>query len=93
MATSRPGLYVAGAFQEPKDIPESVAQASAAASCAMAQLADVRGSLSVRREYPWERDVTDEAPRVGVFICHCGHNIASVVDVETVTAVRLTLGS
>ena len=84
MATSRPGLYVAGAFQEPKDIPESVAQASAAASCAMAQLADARGTLSVRREYPWERDVTDETPRVGVFICHCGHNIASVVDVEAV---------
>ena len=91
MATSRPGLYVAGAFQEPKDIPESVAQASAAASCAMAQLADARGSLTVRREYPWERDVTDEAPRVGVFICHCGHNIASVVDVEAVAKRALEL--
>ena len=29
LATSKPGIYVAGAFQEPKDIPESVAQASA----------------------------------------------------------------
>jgi heterodisulfide reductase subunit A-like polyferredoxin len=37
-----------------------------------------------RHEYPWERDVTDESPRVGVFICHCGHNIASVIDVESV---------
>ena len=91
MATSRPGLYVAGAFQEPKDIPESVAQASAAASCAMEQLAEVRGTLTVRREYPWERDVTDELPRVGVFICHCGHNIASVVDVEAVAKRALEL--
>jgi len=84
LSASKPGVYVAGAFQEPKDIPESVAQASAAASCAMEQLAAVRGTMLRRREYPWERDVTDEAPRVGVFICHCGHNIASVVDVEAV---------
>ena len=83
-ACSRPGVYVAGAFQEPKDIPESVAQASAAAACAMELLAESRGTLVQRHEYPWERDVSDEAARVGVFICHCGHNIASVVDVEQV---------
>ena len=84
MASSKPGIYVAGVCQEPKDIPESVAQASGAAAQAMLQLADVRGSLITRREYPWERDVTDEQPRIGVFICHCGHNIASVIDVEEV---------
>ena len=86
MAASRPGIFVAGAFQEPKDIPESVAQASAAAACAMESLAAARNTKTERHEYPWERDVTDEAPRVGVFICHCGHNIASVVDVEAVAA-------
>ncbi len=86
MAASKPGVYVAGAFQEPKDIPESVAQASGAAACAMERLAPVRGTLIKRHEYPWERDVTDEKPRVGVFICHCGHNIASVVDVQAVAA-------
>ncbi len=48
-ATSMPGLYVAGAFQEPKDIPESVAQASAAAACAMERLAPARGSLVTRQ--------------------------------------------
>jgi len=84
LATSKPGIYVAGAIQEPKDIPESVAQASAAASCAMELLARGRGTLVARREYPWERDVAGEEPRIGVFICHCGHNIASVVDVEKV---------
>jgi heterodisulfide reductase subunit A-like polyferredoxin len=84
LAASKPGVYVAGAFQEPKDIPESVAQASAAASCAMEQLAAVRGTMLRRREYPWERDTADETARIGVFICHCGHNIASVVDVEAV---------
>ncbi len=84
LAASRPGIYVAGVFQEPKDIPESVAQASGAAACAMAKLAPARGTLIKRHEYPWERDVTDEPPRIGVFICHCGHNIASVVDVRQV---------
>jgi heterodisulfide reductase subunit A-like polyferredoxin len=84
MAASKPGVYVAGAFQEPKDIPESVAQASGAAACAMESLASARGTLIQHHEYPWERDVTDEKPRVGVFICHCGHNIASVVDVNAV---------
>ena len=29
LETSRPGVFVAGAFQEPKDIPETVTQASA----------------------------------------------------------------
>jgi heterodisulfide reductase subunit A-like polyferredoxin len=84
LATSRPGIYVAGTFQEPKDIPESVAQGSAAAACAMEQLTAVRGTMIQHREYPWERDVSDESPRIGVFICRCGHNISSVVDVERV---------
>jgi heterodisulfide reductase subunit A-like polyferredoxin len=84
LATSQPGIYVAGAFQEPKDIPESVAQASAAAVCAMDQLAAARDTMIQRHEYPWERDTTDEPPRIGVFICHCGHNIASIIDVDWV---------
>jgi heterodisulfide reductase subunit A-like polyferredoxin len=84
MAASKPGIYVAGAFQEPKDIPESVAQASGAAACAMEKLSGSRGTLIKRHEYPWERDVTDEKARIGIFICHCGHNIASVVDVKKV---------
>ena len=82
--SSRPGVLVGGAFQEPKDIPESVAQASAAAASAMEMLARGRGTQVRRHEYPRERDVADEEPRIGVFICHCGHNIASVVDVEAV---------
>jgi heterodisulfide reductase subunit A-like polyferredoxin len=84
MAASKPGIYVAGAFQEPKDIPESVAQASGAAACAMEKLSPARGTMIKRHEYPWERDVTDEKARIGIFICHCGHNIASVVDVKKV---------
>ncbi|MEW6754075.1 MAG: 2Fe-2S iron-sulfur cluster-binding protein [Candidatus Latescibacterota bacterium] len=82
--TSRPGVFVAGAFQEPKDIPDTVVQASAAAARAMALLAPARHSRVRRKTYPPERDIADEVPRVGVFVCHCGSNIASVVDVEGV---------
>lgn len=84
LATSRPGVFVAGAFQEPKDIPDTVIQASAAAGKAMALLAPARSTQVRVKAYPPERDVTDEPPRIGVFICDCGSNIASVVDVRTV---------
>jgi len=82
--TSRPGVFVGGAFQEPKDIPDTVMQASAAAARAMSLLAPVRGTRVRTKTYPPQRDITDEPPRIGVFICHCGSNIASVVDVERV---------
>jgi heterodisulfide reductase subunit A-like polyferredoxin len=85
LSTSRPGVFVAGAFQEPKDIPETVTQASAAASMSMELLVEARNTLVTNKLYPTEHDITDEKPRIGVFICHCGKNIASVVDVERVT--------
>jgi heterodisulfide reductase subunit A len=84
LETSRPGVFVGGALSEPKDIPDTVMQASAVASKAMALLAPARGTRVKTKTYPPERDITDEPPRVGVFICHCGSNIASVVDVEAV---------
>jgi heterodisulfide reductase subunit A-like polyferredoxin len=85
LLTSRPGVFVAGAFQEPKDIPETVTQASAAASMSMELLAQARNTLITKKKYPVEHDISDEEPRIGVFICHCGINIASTVDVEKVT--------
>jgi heterodisulfide reductase subunit A-like polyferredoxin len=82
--TTKPGIFVAGAFSEPKDIPETVIEASCAAAQASALLADARGTLTEERVWPEERDVSDELPRVGVFICHCGINIGAVVDVPEV---------
>jgi len=82
--TSVAGIFVAGAFEEPKDIPDSVVQASGAAAEAMALLARARGSLLRTKVYPPQRDVKGEPPRVGVFVCHCGSNIAAVVDVEKI---------
>ena len=78
------GIFVAGAFSEPKDIPETVIEASCAAARASALLADARGTLTQEQVWPEEKDVSQEPPRVGVFVCHCGINIGSVVDVPEV---------
>ncbi|CAG0947325.1 hypothetical protein ANRL1_03956, partial [Anaerolineae bacterium] len=91
LETSRAGVFAAGPFLEPKDIPESVVDASGAAANAEALLAQVRGALARHREYPPEREVKDEAPRVGVFVCHCGSNIAGYLDVKAVAEYAKTL--
>ncbi|MHC4808209.1 MAG: CoB--CoM heterodisulfide reductase iron-sulfur subunit A family protein, partial [Planctomycetota bacterium] len=83
-ASSREGIYLAGLFEGPKDIPESVTQASGAAAQAMELLADVRGSQVEDKEYPPEKDISEQEPRVGVFVCHCGSNIGGVIDCEKV---------
>ncbi|MDY6973061.1 MAG: FAD-dependent oxidoreductase, partial [Thermodesulfobacteriota bacterium] len=82
--TSRDGIYVCGAFQEPKDIPYSVMEASAAACEAKAGLSAARGTLVKEKSYPEERDVSLEDPRIGVFVCNCGINIGGIVDVPHV---------
>jgi len=91
LATSREGVYVCGAFQSPQDIPETVAQASGAAAAATEAISIARGELLKQQEYPPERDVSQEEPRIGVFVCHCGINIAGVVDVEQVREYARTL--
>ncbi len=93
VTTSRPGIFVCGAAQSPKDIPDSVQQASSAAAHATALLTDTRGSLVVAASAPDERDVSNEEPRIGVFVCHCGINIAGVVDVEAVADYAGSLAS
>jgi len=84
LSTSRPGIYVCGAFQGPKDIPETVAQASGAVACASEVISEARGTLTVKKEYPEELDFKDEEPRIGVFVCHCGINIGGFVSVPEV---------
>ena len=89
--TSRPGIYAVGPFREPKDIPESVVEASGAAAASAGLLADARWSLTRTREYVAEHDVASEEPRIGVFVCHCGSNIGGFLDVPAVTEYARTL--
>ena len=91
METSRPGIFVSGAFQGPLDIPESVFSASGAGSQVGELLDYRRGNLSKERVYPPEKDVSREEPRIGVFVCHCGANIGSVVNVPATVEYALTL--
>ncbi|MCL6610692.1 MAG: CoB--CoM heterodisulfide reductase iron-sulfur subunit A family protein [Peptococcaceae bacterium] len=89
--TFRPGIFVAGVFSGPKDIPETVMQASAAAGDCAAFLAPERNSLVSERVFPEEKDISGQEPRIGVFVCHCGINIGSVVDVPSVVEYARTL--
>jgi len=84
VATSREGVYVCGAFAGPKDIPQSVIEASSAAAEAGALLSPARNTLTRSKEKPAERNIMGERPRIGVFVCHCGINISGVVDVPAV---------
>jgi len=91
METSRPGIFISGAFQGPVDIPESVVTASGAGAQCGELLARRRGKLARERLYPPERDVSKEEPRVGVYVCHCGANIGRVVDVPSTVDYALKL--
>jgi len=89
--TTRPGIFASGAFQGPTDIPESVFTASGAGAQCGEFLDYRRGKLAKERIYPPERDVSKEEPKIGVFVCHCGANIGSVVNVPSTVEYSLTL--
>ena len=87
VATTKPGVFAAGTFAGPKDIPETMVQASAAAC--MAGM-NVTSSIPVidedaeveEEDSVVERDISTEEPKVGVFICDCGENIGGVIEVS-----------
>lgn len=89
--TSREGVYVCGAFDAPMDVPESVMMASSAAYMASRGITEARGTLVSEKEYPPEKEVWGEEPRIGVFVCRCGTNIARVVDVPGTAEYAATL--
>src|SRR5690606_22634310 len=88
--TSRPGVFVCGAFGGPKDIPETVMEASAAAACAEGMLAGKRGTMITPVENPEEKDMRGQSVRTGVFVCHCGINMGGVFNVSEVRDVAAT---
>ncbi len=82
--TSIPGIYVCGIFASPKNIPSSVIEASAAAGVVGSKLSQSRWTLTKEEKIASESDVRGETPRIGVFVCRCGTNIAATVDVPAV---------
>ena len=89
--TTRPGIFACGAFSSPKDIPDTVTQASAAAGCVNQLLYEKKGTLITEKTLPPEIFVRGQSPRIGVFICHCGTNIGGFLDVPEVTRYAKTL--
>jgi heterodisulfide reductase subunit A len=81
--STREGVFLAGCIQGPKDIPDSVSMASGAAAKAVAPIKDRERHID--KDFPPEKDVKGEKPRIGVFVCHCGKNVANYLDVEKVT--------
>ncbi len=90
LESSRKGVFVCGAYTGPKDIPDTVAEGSGAASKAAALVHADRGKYVKTIEYPPEKDAKG-APRIGVIVCHCGINIGSVVKVPDVVEYSRTL--
>jgi len=82
--STREGVFLCGAANGPKDIPESVVSASGAVAGAVKYLELERQDIASQDESTTEINVTGDRPRVGVFVCHCGINIAGVVDVKNV---------
>ena len=91
VTTNKKGVYVCGAFQEPKDIPSSVMEASAAAATATMELKDDRWTQTRTKELPPENDFSGQAPKIGVWVCNCGINIGGVADVPAVRDYAATL--
>lgn len=80
--SSCPGVFLAGSFREPKDIPETVVEASAVAASAACLLGGVGPAESL--PYKEERDVTWEWPRVGVFLYDHRGEVGEAIDLEAV---------
>ena len=93
LCSTKDGIFLCGCAQGPKDIPESVAEASAAAAKVSSTLSKVRGQLARQKEYdkPEKYVGLEDVPRIGIMVCHCGSNIGGFLDSEAVAQYAKTL--
>ena len=91
VSTSLPGVYACGVLTGPKDIPQSVMEASSAAAAATEKIALARHTKTKEITLPDERDTSREFSKIGVFVCNCGTNIGGVVNVPEVVEYARTL--
>jgi heterodisulfide reductase subunit A2 len=90
LQTSHSGVFVCGAFSSPKEISETILDASGAAMEAMRLLNNRLNTYPYSREYPFltrndlppERDVSQQPSRIGLFACRCGGFISDEIDLE-----------
>jgi heterodisulfide reductase subunit A len=79
--TSTQGIFVGGAFRGPRDIPETVVEGSSAAAAASSFLSSYQISHAVK-EYPLEGALSEEIPKIGVFICDCGGELKKSLSIS-----------
>jgi len=77
--TSRPGIFACGACSGPKDIPDSVAEASCAAAQARSL---VRGGSHEQKVIPHPSGSEEKKEKIAVIICRCGEEIAGKLDMN-----------
>lgn len=82
VATTREGIYVCGSVSSPKDIADTIIESGAAACQASILLSSQRNQQVSAKTYPQELDVSEEDARVAIFLCRCGEEIASAVNME-----------
>jgi heterodisulfide reductase subunit A len=90
VATTRPGVLVCGTAREPMDIPESVTTAGAAAAVASRLLTTASRTWAPKPQPVLSR-AAEFPPRIGVFLCHCGTNIAKSIDLAQLAAAAARL--
>jgi len=91
LQTSRAGIYAIGPFREPRDITDSIIEASGAAAAVGSFLSRARDTQTRKETFPPVRDVSGDEAKTAVFVCHCGKNIAATVDVKAVQEYAETL--
>jgi heterodisulfide reductase subunit A len=75
--TTKPGVYVCGSFAEPKDIPDTITQATA---CALEAIEGTRA----KAEKPAKKaeQAPAEEPKIGVVLCQCKGEVSENIDFE-----------
>jgi heterodisulfide reductase subunit A len=90
--SSRPGVFVCGAFASPKEIAETILDASGAAAESMRLLRETLGDRPFSRACPFiaaeapaaHRTPNPAGPRTAVVLCGCAGEISDTVDLEAV---------
>ena len=80
--SSKEGVFVCGSASAPKDIADTLVEASAAACQVSELLSSQRGQSITTKDYPEELDLSETEARAAIFLCACGEEIASAIDME-----------
>jgi heterodisulfide reductase subunit A len=84
-ATSKSGIYVCGGFTGPKDIPESITEASAASALAQQHLSVIEENRRESEEGITDTSILDKS-KLGVILCPCGEELKDTLDLDELAA-------